>query len=179
MEIYFIFIIPKSIFIYLQLNCCQLKIRIINRGNRNLLACEQESGRFEITEIGSNLPFHNLAHYIVERGLNLKHGFFGHIYKGYTVEQLSNKEIIKTLHVETVISEISARALQSLSSGDCNIDRFPQLIYEEFNKFSIVFSLHLTEEKIIEMLLEYKSLLEQWKELSEGEGIEVHLDLEK
>jgi hypothetical protein len=109
-----------------------MRIRIINKGDRNQLVCERKDGTFEIADLGPKLPYHDLAHFIVERQLKLKKGFYGNIYNGYSVKQLSDKEIIKTLPLQSTVAEITARALQSLGSGSCTMDQFLTLIYEEF-----------------------------------------------
>lgn len=153
-----------------------MQIKFINKGNRNLLVCERRDGAFEITDIGPGLPAHDIAHFIIERELKLEHGFYGNIYYGFTVRQLSQKEIIQGLHIESGVSEIATRALQSLSTGACTPDQFLQLIEEEFNKFSIVYPLSFTEETISRMLTDYQGLIDQWQELREGQSIDLWLD---
>ena len=154
-----------------------MQIKLINKGNRNQLVCERRDGSFEIADIGPGLPSHDIAHFIIERELKLKQGFYGNIYNGFTIKQLSEKEIIKTLHIESGVSEITTRALQSLSTGACTIEQFADLIYEEFNKFSIIFPLYLTKERILKMFDEYQQLMNRWQDLREGDNIELWLDI--
>ncbi|MBL7901018.1 MAG: hypothetical protein JNK73_03410 [Bacteroidia bacterium] len=154
-----------------------MDIKILNKGNRNLLICTRNNGTIEKAEIGPNIPFHDLAHFIVEKHLGLKHGFYGNIYNGYTVKELSDKEIIKTLPVESVVSEIATRALQSIWSGACSIEQFNSLIEAEFKNLSINFRLNLTEEEVFQMYSQYDELITQWKQLKEGESIEVRLTI--
>src|SRR5687768_11623932 len=111
-----------------------MKIKFINKGTRNLLICERKDATVEIADIGPALPSHDIAHFIVERALKLQHGFYGNIYNGYTVKELSEKEIIKSLNIEAGVAEITTRALQSLSTGACTVHEFTELIEEEFDK---------------------------------------------
>lgn len=61
-----------------------MQIKILNKGNRNKLICERKDGTVEIADLGPNLPFHDIAHFIVERKLKLKKGFYGNIFYGYS-----------------------------------------------------------------------------------------------
>ena len=154
-----------------------MKIRIINKGNRNQLICKRHDETTEIVNLGPDLPFHDIAHFVVEQQLNLQRGFYGNINNGYTVKQLSDKEIIKTLPVESAVSEIVTRALQSLSTGSCSISQFKDLIAEEFSIWSINYSIALYEEEIRKMLTNYQNLVEQWNQLNEGESLDLEFDI--
>ncbi|HKH60204.1 MAG TPA: hypothetical protein VKA49_05205 [Flavitalea sp.] len=155
-----------------------MQITFINKGNRNRLICDKKDGGVEIADIGPGLPFHDIAHFIVERRLKLEHGFYGNIYNGYTVKQLSQKDVIKSLNIESGVAEITTTALQSLSSGACRVEQFTELVYEEFDKFSIKYPLHLTEKMIYEMLSEYELLIKRWQDVSEGERMQLFLEME-
>jgi len=153
-----------------------MKIRIANKGHRNQLICEKKDGAFEIADLGPTLPFHDIAHFIVERHLKLQNGFFGNIYNGYSVKQLSDKEVIKTLSAESTVAEITTRALQALASGACTAEQFTGLVKEEFEIYSVDFSLDLDENKINKMLSDFKSILFQWEQLREGEALELEFE---
>ena len=154
-----------------------MKIRIINKGNRSQLICKRHDNTTEIINLGPNLPFHDIAHFVVEQQLNLQHGFYGNINNGYSFEQLSDKEIIKTLPVESMASEIIIRALQSLSTGACSVSQFKDLITEEFSVWSINYPITLQEEEIRQLLTNYQNLVDQWSQLKEGDSLELELDI--
>jgi hypothetical protein len=154
-----------------------MKIRIINKGNRNQLVCEKKDGGFEVADLGPNLPFHDIAHFIVESQLKLRAGFYGNIFRGYTIKQLSDKEIIKTLPLESAVAEVVTGALQPLSSGACTPEQFMVMINEEFELYSIDFPLNLDQVTINQMLLAYRNILSQWHQLKEGESLELNLEL--
>lgn len=155
-----------------------MRIRIINKGNRNQLVCEKRDGTLEIADLGPKLPFHDIAHFIVERQLELKNGFYGNIYNGYSVQQLSDKNIIKTLPLQSTVAEITARALQSLGAGACTEEQFTSLINEELKHYSIDFSLNFDKEQVTQMLDAYKYRISQWEALKEGEALELNLEIE-
>jgi hypothetical protein len=64
-----------------------MNIKLIKKGSRSQLICTTKNGRVEKADLGPNIPFHDLAHFVVEQHLNLKHGFYGNIYNGFTIEQ--------------------------------------------------------------------------------------------
>jgi hypothetical protein len=155
-----------------------MRIKILNKGNRNQLVCEKKDGSFEIADLGPKLPFHDIAHFIVERQLKLSNGFYGNIYEGYSVSQLSDKEIIKTLPLQSAVSEIITRALQSLAAGACTTEQFTELIHAEFKLYSINSPLHLGKQEINGMLTDYQNLVSHWQKLKEGESLELNLQIE-
>lgn len=155
-----------------------MEIQLVKKESRNRLICKRKDGTMEVADLGPGLPLHDIAHYVVEKKLNIKRCFFGNIREGYPVSQLSQKETIQILPAESMVSEVVTRALQSLSSGACTIDQFKELIMQEIELQGIHYSLHLTPGDIEDMLQEYQQLLKQWKELREGESIALELKLE-
>ncbi len=152
-----------------------MKIKISKKGNRNQLSCQRKDGGWEIADLGPSLPFHDLAHFITEQKLQLTKGFYGNIYQGFTVAQLSDKGVIKTLPHEAMVAEIVTRALQSLYSGACRLDQFREMVSEEFRAQNISYRLAFSEKEIEEMLLQYQTLINQWEQLSEGDTLEIDL----
>ena len=80
---------------------------------RNQLACVRADGTRTTANLRPRLPPHDLAHYVVERQFGLRKGFFGNIAAGYSIEALSDKEVMKSLSGESWVAEILARALAS------------------------------------------------------------------
>lgn len=152
-------------------------IRIVNKNNRSLLVCIRDNGTTEISNIGPALSFHDIAHYVVEKTMGIRKGFYGNINDGYSVSQLSDKTIIQTLTVESTTSEIITRALQSLAGGAFTISQVTELVRQEFQVLHIDYPLTLNEEKIASMLSEYTILINQWKNLKEGEALAIEFDL--
>lgn len=148
-----------------------MKIEIKNKGQRNELICHRENGTLVKSNLGPNVPYHDIAHFVVESSLKLKDGFYGNISKGYSVAELSDKEIIKTLPVESMVAEIITRALQSLYSGATELNQLADLVELEFRAQSIQYTLNLTDEDILQLLSEYELLIQKWDETAEGGSI--------
>lgn len=74
-----------------------MEIRIVKDNRRNILSCIREDGSVTSTGLGPDFPNHDMAHFIVESYFSLKQEFYEMIKSGMTIEDLSNKEIIRTL----------------------------------------------------------------------------------
>ncbi|HVG15177.1 MAG TPA: hypothetical protein VM935_09455 [Chitinophagaceae bacterium] len=156
-----------------------MQIRIIKKGHRNQLVCERRGKGNDVADIGPNLPFHDIAHFIVERQFKLAEGFFGNIYNGYSVKELSDKEVIKTLSKQSIISEVAARALQSFYSGACDAETFQPLMVEELSLYSLSLPFDLNPKQVNTMYLAYQDLITQWQALKEGAAMELELEIER
>jgi hypothetical protein len=149
-----------------------MNIHVYKKGNRNRLVCTRSDGTTDITDLGPTLPFHDIAHYVVESQLGIKHGFYGNIAQGYTVKQLSDKTVIRSLPQESLIAEIITRALQSVFSGAVTMEQFPDMVRQEFRPWGIdcaVPDAHTVEA----MIVRYKELLAHWELLPDGERLEL------
>lgn len=151
-----------------------MQVNITKKNNRNLLTCVRPDGSIVQSNLGPKLPFHDIAHLVVENTLNLNGGFYGNILKGYSVEQLSDKQIIKSLPPQAWFAEITTRALQSLSSGACKVNQFTDMVQTELQQFSIDFTINLTTDIIEKMQTEYNALMQQWQALPEGETLKLN-----
>jgi hypothetical protein len=148
-------------------------VRITKKAERNLLACIRSDKSYTITNAGPGLPHHDIAHYVVESQLELKNGFFGLIAKGYTIDQLSDPEIIRKLGPESWLAEILTRALQSLHSRACTVDQFLPLVQAEVETRRDLEMPVLNEEIILIMLRRYQELLLEWSEIKDGNALEM------
>jgi hypothetical protein len=147
-----------------------MKITITRKENRNLLECTREDGSRVSAGLGPGLPHHDLAHYVIERKLQLAGGFFGKLAEGFTVAQLSDREVIRTLGREAMIAEVVTRALQSLYSGACRPEQFLDLVNAELSQWGIA-ALAIEPATIDAMLIEYRGLLVQFGALRNGQSL--------
>jgi len=150
-----------------------MEILITKGKNKNTLTCKRNDGTFTTSTLGPDIPNHDIAHYVVEKEFNLENGFYGKIRSGMTIEELSNKEIIKKLDSETWLSEIMARNLQSISSGAVNPEQFIELIkWEAQNIDGIkVPNINLTDVKKIKA--EFDQLCEKWNLIPENGDLKL------
>ncbi|WP_165944060.1 hypothetical protein, partial [Aquimarina spinulae] len=138
----------------------------------NVLSCIREDGSITSTGLGPDLPNHDMAHFVVESYFGLKQGFYGMIKSGMTIEDLSNKEIIKTLGKESWLAEILARNLQALGSGSSTIEEFISLVTWETNTMSIQPpKMKLSDVKKIKF--SFDVLCKQWKQLSDQDRLSL------
>jgi hypothetical protein len=148
-------------------------IRLSKKGNRNSLICIREDGSFTQSEMGQQTPFHDIAHYVADKKLNIQNGFYCNVKKGYSIQQLSDKEVIKTLDKGAMVSELFARALGSLITGSCTLEQFIPLVKAELTDRYQIPMPFIREEIVTEMEREYKKLLEQWQSLPDGGNLEM------
>jgi hypothetical protein len=153
-----------------------MKITITKRGNRNQFTCNRSDGSRDTANLGPNLWHHDLAHYVVEKQFALTQGFYGKIAAGYSMAQLGDKEIIKTLGSESWTAEILARALQSLSSGACTAEQFPALVNDELERMGIQRMTNITLDLVEELLREFRQFVDQYELLKDGESLELVLN---
>jgi hypothetical protein len=148
-------------------------IKILKGEKRHKMICERADKTVEIVDLGPVLPFHDIAHFVVEKGLNIKQGFYGNIESGYSFEALNDKVIIKTLPTESMASEIITRTFQTLTIGASSIEQFDDMILEEFRIYNIDYPITWDSLKIQNLLEEYQTILSDWHELKEGEILEL------
>ena len=149
-----------------------MRITISKKDRRNQLACWRTDGSCESADLGPSLPHHDLAHFVVERRLNLVDGFFGRIARGYSVAQLSQKETIQSSPPESLVAEVAARALQSLSSGACQQDQFAELVNTELLKWGASL-IEVSLAQTTEMLSEFQELVDRYETLCIGETMQL------
>jgi len=136
---------------------------IITKGKtRNTLTCKRKDGTLTTINLGPNIPNHDIAHYVVEKEFNLENGFYGKVKSGMTIEELSNKEIIRNLGPETWLSEIMARNLQSIGSGAAKTEEFIELINWEAQSITGIRVPSMNSTDIEKMKSEFDQLCEKW-----------------
>ena len=145
-----------------------MRITFTRKGRRTQLVCQRKDGTTEIASLGPQVPHHDLGHYVVEQKLGLKNGFFGHVQQGYSVNELSRKEVIVSLDVEVWQAEILTRALGSIATGACTVDQFPELVNAELKQFNWPTVDNLSTKVIEEMHEEFEALIKQFKRLEDG-----------
>ena len=142
---------------------------IITKGkNRNMLTCKRKDGTLTSANLGTSIPNHDIAHYIVEKEFKIENGFYGKLKSGMTIEELSNKEIIKNLDSETWLSEIMARNHQAIGSGAAKTKEFIQLIHWEAQNIEGVKVPNMNLTDIKKMKSDFDQLCKKWNLISEN-----------
>ena len=141
--------------------------------NRNVLTCRREDGTSTHQNLGPSFPYHDIAHYVVEKKLNLENGFYGQIRSGMSIAELSDKNVIKHLASEAWLAEILTRNLQALSSHAATLEQYSELILLEAKNMSINKVPQMDLKVIVEMRNEYATLCNKWDALSENETLKL------
>jgi hypothetical protein len=151
-----------------------MEVLITKRERRNELTCVRIDCSQTRANLGPGLPYHDLAHYVAERHFNLRSGFFGNIASGYSLQALSDKEIIKTLGAESWVAEALAGALGSLATGACSFEQFPDLVTQGLEARGIRAPEGLSAAAAEKLLAEFKELVARYDALKNGETLKLH-----
>jgi hypothetical protein len=148
---------------------CTMRIRIARQHGRHRLQCVRADGSITQAAAGPDLPHHDLAHYVAERVLNMRAGFFGAIANGRTIDELSDPAVIRTLPPEAWDAEIVARTLQGTDNGTVREEDFIASVGLERGA-----PLQgLSSEAVVRMQREFRELLARWHAVPEGDALEL------
>jgi len=146
-----------------------VQIRIQKRGGRNLLRCIRADGSFTQADTGPGLPGHDLAHFAAESTLGLREGFYGLIATGYTIAELSDRNVIPQLPPGVWVAEVLARALGSLHTGACTLEQFAPLVQAELGDRAPA----LPDPLVRAIANRFAELMAAWHALPDGETLEL------
>lgn len=146
-----------------------MEIMITKGESRHTLTCKRVDGSLTRASLNSDIPNHDIAHYVVEKRFNMENGFYGNIKSGMTIDELSDKEIIKGLKPEALLSEIMSRTLQSIGSGAANIDQFTELVNWEAEYIEGIRVPDITLDDITQMKSEFDELCTAWDSMHQDE----------
>ena len=153
-----------------------MEILITKGKNKNTLTCKRTDGTSTSLNLGPDIPNHDIAHYVVEKEFRLENGFYGKIKSGMTIEELSDKEIIKNLGAETWLSEIMARNLQSIGSGAAKTEQFIELINWEAQNISGIEVPDMNLTDIERMKSEFDKLCGKWNFIPENGQLKLNFE---
>ena len=137
------------------------------------MSCRRADGTFTSADVGPSLPAHDFAHLIVERTFELPTGFFVNVASGYSLDQLSDAAIIRSLGRESYVAEVLARALGELVTGACNPEQFPDRVATELRQMGLEVPAGVSSEAAQHMLGELEGLMKRFGEMRPGESMEL------
>ncbi|MBR9861305.1 hypothetical protein GYB22_11270 [bacterium] len=149
------------------------QVLIRKNDSDHILYVHRPDGSTEIARLGPALPFHDIAHFVVEKHFQIKQGFFGQIMNGMTVDQLSNSNVIRSLPDDSMISEVLTRALQGLESGSCRVEDFKEMVEMELSMYEL--HIPIDERDASTILSNYTALLKKWETMETGESLALEL----
>ena len=151
-----------------------MKIEITRQTGRSRLTCRREDGSFTSENLGPDFPIHDLAHYVVETKFDLPDGFYGHIRSGMSIQELSDKAVIKKLGMGSWLAEILTRNLQALTSGACRPEEYLELVEWEIASMGEVDIPAMSLPDILEMKAQLEALAVRWDRLRDGETLTLN-----
>lgn len=153
-----------------------MQIRLTKRSLRAELACRRADGSHTSARLGPGLPFHDLAHFVVERQCGLRRGFFGNIAAGYALDELADKAVIRALGAESWTAEVLARALGSLATGACTPEGFCGLVEAELDTLRLPRPEILSASLAASMQTELQALVGRYNALPCGESLRLEFE---
>lgn len=150
-----------------------MEIELTKKDRRNRLTCVRADGSRTTADVGPGLPFHDLAHFIVETRLELRHGFFGNVASGYSLEALADKAVIRTLGAETWLAETLARALGALATGATTPEQFSDLVNTDLAALHMAPLESLRARLATEMLTDFKALIGRYEAVPNGGSLRL------
>ena len=145
-----------------------MRVRIHKGDGRHRLVCVRDDGSSTQAETGPGLPAHDLAHWVAERALGLRRGFYGNLAAGRTIGELGDPAVIRTLPAEAWTAETLARALGALATGGCRVDELPALVRAELGADALP---ALDAALARRMADDFAALLASWRALPDGESL--------
>jgi hypothetical protein len=148
-----------------------MRIRLVKQGSRHRMICIRPDGSSTQTEVGGGLPHHDLAHFVVEKTLGIQSGFYGNIKRGYSIQQLSDKNVIIALPPEAMFAELLTRTLQAVDSGSCAPQDFIDLVRMEAGPAARL--PELTQSVVSALMAEFQAVLRKWNATPETGSLEL------
>jgi hypothetical protein len=148
-----------------------MRITLVKKNHRCRLVCERSDGSTDMADTGPSFPYHDLAHYVAERTIGLKEGFYGSIAAGRSMAELSDEDVIRSLGPGSWQAEVLARAVGSLATGACRVDEFSELVNCELADMGIDAIEGLTDPVAESMLREFRSIADAYAALADGESL--------
>ncbi|HMR43671.1 MAG TPA: hypothetical protein PKC40_07555 [Saprospiraceae bacterium] len=148
-----------------------MEIQITKRAGRNILTCKRADGTFTSEALGPDFPNHDIAHFVVETHFKLEGGFYGKIKSGMSIQELSDKEVIRRLGAEAWLSEVLSRNLQVLGAGGCSISEYIELVNWEAGIMQNIRIPEISAEEVEKMKTHFDELCKRWDELKEDEKL--------
>jgi len=162
-----------------------LKIRIKKENHKSsTLTCIREDGSITYSKIQGDFEIHDIAHYVVEKQLQLKNAFYGLLSQGYQINDfmLPKDERPQALKPQNLPSEaLSTEHLVNLltidfmgNGGEMDIAKTLISILQEKG---LSFPHEVNSKKVISMQKELIDLMDKWNGLQSSEALEMILEL--
>jgi hypothetical protein len=151
-----------------------MKIHLTKGDGRNVLTCVRADGSHTRADVGPGLPFHDLAHYVVEAATGMRGGFFGLVSSGHALADLADPRRVVNATAELGLTEVLVRALQACHAGACRPDQLLPMVIEEVGADALGGLDWLGQELEVRRLVDrFDTLLARWSALPSGESLSL------
>ncbi len=163
----------------------KLQIRIKKEYKQpSTLSCTREDGSITYAKLQLDFEIHDIAHYVVEKQLQLKNAFYGLLCQGYQINDfmLPKKERPEALQPEKLPPEaLATEHLVNLltidfvqSEQQMEVSKTLKSILDEN---SLAFPENPTGEKVLSMQKELAVLMAKWNALPYNQTLEMTFEL--
>ncbi|MEJ2089246.1 MAG: hypothetical protein P8Y69_12415 [Gammaproteobacteria bacterium] len=154
-----------------------MRITLEKRGDRTRMHCVRDDDSTTSADLGPSLPYHDLAHLVVEQHFGMTEGFFGNVARGRALEELNDEAVIRSLGPEAWKAEVLARAVCSLVTGACRPDQLQALVTTELAGMGIDRREDLSEPVATELQRTLEEHIHTFKTLSDGDSLALTFEL--
>jgi hypothetical protein len=133
---------------------------------KDMLVCTRQDGTSTWMEMTPALTLHDLAHYVVEKELNFKHGFYGMVEGGIHIPDFEERQRLKPreMPLEAGYAEHLANLFGLEIQDNKPIDNLQQSFDVICKHFNIPL-LRLEETRIRIIRDELRELLDHWTQM--------------
>jgi hypothetical protein len=121
-------------------------------------------------------PVHDLAHYVVERALDLSQGFLGLVASGWDIRDFEEKGLARRLPAEALLAEVAAGEMsrQAIMWQWSSAEDYVWAVETTVRKSQPDYDLPaITHDRFEEMCAELLELRRRWNQLAPGETLEL------
>ena len=148
-----------------------------------LLIITRTDGSQTWTKIHPGLILHDLAHYTVEKELQIKNGFFGIINEGIEIEDFESHERrskfpkLKNLPLEAIQVEHVVNLLQIEYLQNTDKEQFLENLKEVLESNDLPYMTSMSADKLKNIREEFYPLSDSLTQLKSGETLELELNI--
>lgn len=163
----------------------KLQIQIKKEPNKpSTLSCTREDGSITYAKLQLDFEIHDIAHFVVERRLQLKNAFYGLLSRGYQINDfmLPKLERPDALQPQNLLPEaLATEHLINLLTidfmhPDHEMDVFNTL-EDILKEHHLAFPKKIQKEEIILIQNELSAWMSKWNELPHGKVLEMIFEL--
>ncbi|HYC85672.1 MAG TPA: hypothetical protein VEB86_10640 [Chryseosolibacter sp.] len=140
-----------------------------------MLVCTRADGSTTWMQTTAFFTIHDLAHYVVEKNLNFRHGFYGMVAGGVNITDFEDKQKFRPR--ELPLEALYAENLVVLLLTELSDSRLIEDFQKSFNDVCLQFGsplLMIDAALLATMRNEIRELIDHWKSLAENKTLQLN-----